>query len=84
METPGFSITIHGSLTKPMLIAGAPRQFTILNAVILAAFLLGLHSLLIIPVCIVLQLCAMWLTKRDPYGFQIILRHIRQKNYYRV
>ena len=84
MTTPGFQIKVHNSLTEPLLMAGAPRQFTILNATLWAAMLLGLQSLWAIPGWIVLHFGAVMLTKKDPYFFQVILRHIRQKIFYRV
>lgn len=84
MATPGFSIKVHNSLTAPLLMGGAPRQFTIINATLWAAILFGLQSLWAIPGWIVLHFIAVMLTKKDPYFFQVILRHIRQKNYYKV
>ena len=82
--TAGFSIPVHNSLTSPILMGGAPRQFTIMNGIICAAVGLGMHSWLIIPICLVFQVIAVALTKKDPYFFQVMIRHIKQKSYYRV
>ena len=84
MSTPGFSIAIHNSLTSPILLAGVPRQLAILNGTLAAAVVFGLHSLWILPVCLGLHVGAMMLAKKDPYFFQVILRHIHKKSYYRV
>ena len=84
MSVPGFHIKVHNSLTTPLLMAGAPRQFTIINATIWAAVLLGLQSLWAIPGWIILQSVAVMLTKRDPYFFPVILRHLKQKIFYKV
>lgn len=84
MPTPGYQIPIHNALTTPILLAGVPRRFAILNGTFFAAFLLGLHSLLAIPVFTILHLVAVVLTKRDPYFFQAMMRHLKQKAYYRV
>jgi type IV secretory pathway TrbD component len=82
--TPGFNIPIHSALTSPILLAGAPRQFSILNGIWCAAIGLGLHSWLILPLCVFFQIIAIFLTKKDPYFFQVMVRHVRQKPYYRV
>ncbi len=82
--TPGFSIPVHQSLTSPILLMGAPRRFSILNGIWCAAIGLGLHSWLILPLCIVFQCIAIALTKKDPYFFQVVLRQVRQKPYYQV
>jgi type IV secretion system protein VirB3 len=84
MATPGFAVPIHKSLTRPLLLAGVPRQLAIINGTVAAATTLGLQSLYALPVCILVHLIAVALAKKDPYFFQIILRHIRKKSYYRV
>lgn len=84
MSTPGFHIKVHNSLTTPLLLAGAPRQFTIINSTIWGAMLLGLQSPWAIPGWLVLHTAAVMLTKKDPYFFQIILRHLKQKIFYKV
>lgn len=82
--TPGYQVPIHNSLTTPILLAGVPRRFAILNGTLAAALVLGLHSWLGIPICLVLQFIGVFLTKRDPYFFEIIRRHVKQKNFYGV
>lgn len=83
-DTAGFRVRLHNSLTTPMMMAGAPRQFTILNGTICAALVLGLHAIYILPLFIILHLVAVLLAKHDPYFFEVLLRHIRQKKYYNV
>jgi type IV secretion system protein TrbD len=82
--TPGYQITVHNSLTTPILLAGAPRIFTILNATFGAAITLGLQSWYALPIFIIAQAVMVFLTKKDPYFLQITLRHIKQKDYYGV
>lgn len=84
MTTPGFNIPIHNSLTTPILLGGAPRKFSIINGTILAAVTLGLQSFYAIPICLLAQGVAVYYTKKDPYFFEVMLRHIKQKVYYRV
>ena len=82
MPVAGYQIPIHHSLTQPILLAGVPRRFAVLNGTIAAAIVLGLHSLWGIPICLILHMVAVVLTKRDPYFFEIMRRHIKQKSYY--
>lgn len=80
----GYRIPIHNSLTTPLLLAGAPRTFTIINGTVCAAFVLALHALFTLPIFIILQLIAVFLAKKDPYFFDVLLRHLKQKSYYRT
>ena len=84
MTTPGYQVTIHNALTTPLLMAGVPRRFAILNGTAAAAITFGLHSWYAIPICAILHVVAAFLTKKDPYFFSIMTRHIKQKNYYQV
>ncbi|WP_116963293.1 VirB3 family type IV secretion system protein [Fastidiosibacter lacustris] len=84
MAVPGFVIRIHNSLTTPLLTAGVPRQFFILNGTLGAAIVLGMQSWYGIPIFIVLHTVAVLMTKKDPQFFQVMVRHIKQKNYYGV
>jgi type IV secretion system protein TrbD len=83
-QTAGYRIRLHNSLTTPLLLAGAPRQFTILNGTLCAALVLGLHAIYMLPVFIILHLVAVLLTKKDPYFFEVMLRHLKQKKFYMV
>lgn len=78
----GFNVVIHRSLTQPILIGGAPREFAILNATFGAALVFGMQSLLAIPLVIVVHLAAVLLAKQDPYFLETFKRHINQKPYY--
>ncbi len=80
----GFSVPVHRSLTQPILLGGAPREFAILNGTLGAALLFGLHSFIGVPVCIVLHLVAVALAKEDPQFLDTFRRHINHKPYYGV
>ncbi len=84
METPGFRIPIHQSLTTSILMMGVPRTFAIVNGTICAAFTLGLHSWISIPICAAAHLIATLCVKRDVHFFECLQRHIKQKSYYEV
>lgn len=82
MTTPGFSIPIHNSLTQPILLGGVPRRLAILNGTLFAAVTLGLQSPYAIPICAAIHITARILAKKDPYFFQVMLRHLKQKTRY--
>lgn len=82
LQTPGFRIRIHNSLVSPLLLGGVPREFAILNWTICAALVLGLHAIYLLPFFTIFHVLAIFFTKRDPYFFAVILRHLRQKKYY--
>ena len=84
MATAGFRIKLHNSLTTPILLGGTPRKFAILNWTIGAAVILGLHAVYLLPLFVALHVLAILLTKRDPNFFDVLLRHIKQKMYYRI
>lgn len=83
-STPGYHISIHKALTTPILLAGAPRRFTLLNATCCAALFLGLHSFYALPLCGILQILMAHLTQKDSHFLAVVLRHLKQKKYYGV
>ena len=77
---PGFEVALHRSLTEPILLAGAPRSFAILNGTLAAAIGLGLR--LWIPGLIVWlagHTLAVWVTRKDPAFLTVLSRHARHK-----
>lgn len=84
MATAGYRIVLHNSLTTPIMLGGVPRQFAILNATIGAALVLGMRAFFLLPVFIIIHVAAIWFAKKDPYFFTVLLRHLRQKNFYNV
>lgn len=80
----GFQIPIHNSLTQPILIGGAPREFAILNATLGTALLFGLHSILGVPLVIITHTVAVMLTKKDPMFLETFKRHLNHKPFYQA
>ncbi|MCY4178197.1 MAG: VirB3 family type IV secretion system protein [Endozoicomonadaceae bacterium] len=77
-------VRIHHSLIAPILLFGVPRGLAIANGTFLAATVLGLHTFWLLPVSILIHIVAVMLTKKDALMFKILLRHIKQKNYYEL
>ena len=78
-EVKGWEIPIHGSLTKPILMGGAPRKFSIFFGTISAAIVIGFHFILYIPVAIIIHFLGVYAAKRDPEFFDILINHLRDK-----
>jgi len=78
----GFEIGFHASLSEPVTIAGAPRMIAVLNGALTAVLALGLQVPLIgLPLGLAIHTGCYWLNKRDPYFFDALKRHIRQRPY---
>ena len=84
MATPGYRIKLHNSLVTPIMLAGVPRRFAILNGTLCAAVVLGLRAYYALPLFIILHIIGVVLTKNDPYFFDVLLRSLRKKKYYDV
>lgn len=84
MSTPGYRISLHSSLTTPIMMAGVPRKFAILNGTVCAALVLGLRAVYILPVFLMIHVAAVFLAKKDPEFFEVVLRQLKQKKFYRV
>lgn len=81
-EPEGFRIAFHNSLSEPITIAGVPRTIAILNGTVAAIITLGLQvPWLGLPLGIGVHSLCYWLTKRDPYVFDTLKRHLRQRPY---
>lgn len=78
----GFQVPIHRSLTLPILLGGAPREFAILNGALGAVLFLGLHSIIGIPLFMIFHAAAVALARQDPYFLDTFRRHINYKSYY--
>jgi type IV secretory pathway TrbD component len=78
----GFEVPVHHSITQPVLVGGAPREFAIINATISVSLVVGLGSLLGIPIGLILHSVAVKLAKKDPLFLDTFRRHIKQKSYY--
>ena len=74
----GFLIPVRQALIQPVLLAGVPRSFAMINFTIAAALGLGAHQVLVaVPLAAGLHLTATALTKRDPLWLDVLLRHLR-------
>lgn len=75
---PGFTVPVHRALTEPILLAGAPRAFAILNGTLAGAIGLGLQVWAAgIAIWLVGHLLAVWAARRDPMFVEVGRRHLR-------
>lgn len=78
--TPGYHVPLHRSLTEPILLAGAPRSFAILNGTLAASIGLGLRLWLAgLLIWLIGHTIAVWLTRKDPEFLTVLSRHARHK-----
>ena len=79
----GFEISFHSSLSEPVTIAGVPRMIAVLNGTLTAVLALGLQVPAIgLPLGLAVHTACYWLNKRDPYFFDALKRHMRQRPYW--
>jgi type IV secretory pathway TrbD component len=77
---PGYEVLMHRSLTEPILIAGAPRSFAILNGTLSAAVGLGLRLWIAgLVLWLTGHAVAVWVTRKDPAFLTVLSRHARHK-----
>ncbi|PWK62013.1 VirB3 family type IV secretion system protein [Roseicyclus mahoneyensis] len=75
---PGFTVTVHRALTEPILLAGAPRAFAILNGTLAGAIGLGLQLWAAgLAIWLIGHLLAVWAARRDPLFVEVGRRHLR-------
>lgn len=84
-EPEGYRLPLRASLARPILMAGVPRGFAILNATIGAAIGLGLQQPLIgLPLWLALQGAAAWAAARDPWFLDTWPRHLAKPLYFAI
>ena len=82
-EPEGFRIALRTSLTRPLLLAGVPRTFAILNATIGTAIGLGLQQPLIgLPLWAVIQAAGAYASARDPWFLDTWPRAMAKPSYF--
>lgn len=84
-EPTGFRIALRTSLTRPLLLAGVPRTFAILNATVAAAIAFGLQQPLIgLPLWAVVQGAGAYASARDPWFLETWPRAMAKPSYFGV
>ncbi len=80
--TPGFEVSLHRSLTEPVLLAGAPRSVAIVIGTLAAALSIGLQLWVFgIVLWIVLHTFAVWGAKTDPQFMDVFARHLKHRSF---
>lgn len=78
--TPGYEVVLHRSLTEPILLAGSPRNFAILNGTLATSIGLGLRLWLAgLLIWLAGHAVAVWVTRKDPAFLTVLSRHARHK-----
>lgn len=86
IETPeGYRLPLRTSLTRPILLAGVPRAFAILNATVAAAIAFGLQQPLIgLPLWAVVQMAGAYAAARDPWFLETWPRALAKPSWFGV
>ncbi len=79
--------SIHSSLTRPLLLAGAERELVLINGTAIAALIFGVgFHLASVTVAIVFATVGHWaltrVARHDPQMSRIYIRHVRYQEYY--
>lgn len=78
----GLEVPIHGALSSPILLGGAPRGIAILNGTLAAAIGLGLQQWLVgLAMWAIGHSIAVFAARRDPEFAPVLLRHLRQRSH---
>lgn len=81
-KPPGFYVPICQALTQPHLWYGVPRTLGIVN-LCAALLLVGVyHWWYWLVVALGIHFGAKFLTRSDPYWLDIVIRHLRYRDYY--
>jgi type IV secretory pathway TrbD component len=80
LTIPGYEVALHRALTEPILLAGAPRSFAILNGTLAASIGLGLRLWIAgLLIWLAGHAVAVWVTRKDPAFLIVLSRHARHK-----
>ena len=78
----GYAVPVHRSLTEPILLGGAPRMAAILNGTLSAALGLGLQMWAVgLVFWILTHALCVWAAKKDPKFMDVLVRHLRHREY---
>lgn len=83
-DVDGFEVSLHRSLTEPILFAGVPRKIALLNGTLMAAFALGAQSLIAVPIGAVFHMVFACLTRIDPNFFEVLIANLKRSKRWRA
>ena len=78
----GFEVTLHRSLTEPMMMAGAPRTVAISIGTLAAAVGIGLQLWIAgAGIWLIGHALAVWAARVEPQFPQVFARHIKHRGF---
>lgn len=76
---PGLELPLCTALTQPVLLAGVPRNYAILIGTLAGMLTIGMHFWLFgTGLGLAAYAAGRVVTARDPWGFAVWARHLRQ------
>ena len=80
-DVPGFEVSVHRSLTEPLLVAGVPGRIAVCLGMAAGILVGAWHFYTLLPVLLIAYLAAVAVSKRDPHAFDIILQNRGPRRY---
>lgn len=71
-DPEGFRVTVHRSLTEPLMMGGVPRHIALFNGIATFALVMGAHNLWVLPIGVITHLVLIALYRRDQHILGII------------
>ena len=79
-----YRVPVHGSLTRPLLLAGVPRSLCILNWTFCIALSLPLRTFYAIPLSLFVHVACYAAARRDPLFWDVLRRSLRYAAFYQA
>ena len=74
-------LAINRGLTERVMMAGLPRNITILGGTLAAALVLGLQNIWLGLIFVPAYTALRFLYKKDPYFLEILVRHVNDDDF---
>jgi type IV secretion system protein VirB3 len=76
-DTPGYLAPVRQALTQPILMAGAPRSYAILNGTLAAVIAFAGAPLPAVALGFIGHIAGVFLARRDPDAIDVLKRAMR-------
>lgn len=81
-QPEGYNIPLHRSLTEPLLMAGVPRNFCMMNLTMGLGISIMIKFYFFLLITFFLHVVMVFVTKKDPQYFEALRRHVNDKDFF--
>lgn len=78
----GYRLPLYRSLTEKLLLAGAPKNVIVINAMLAAIFIIPFSFFWILPINLLVYSGSIYFTQKDDHFFECLVRYVRKKDFY--